>query len=519
MYTKRINRTIHFISQTINFIASNGIRGTISRIQSLWINQKKYSYRMLLLAFPQKFPPSDIEKNKQAWLSTINSTALNSLNRLLPRISIHEKPADILSALRNLIGESKYYKFLDSLFILESVITKSSDTEFPLIQSAKLPDAHNRNPRKNILFITSQVPNPHHGGGNRIINFIKILSERNNIFLVTAHHPYKDDSFLNEIGQYCRSLYKIPYWQFGDNQVEIHNWLEGVPIDVVHYEWPASLNNYDPLFGRMHIFTYMEAVSLRLLMDMDKAPPLSPTWLDTLTQLIHALRIEIADTVPLTSRIAVTTKDGDFFRRIYPYQEYAVLNHGVNLDEFTLSDTEPDPKTLVFVGNFGHYPNVDAIIYFFNEIWPKISKTIPDIRIYLVGPNPPKELTHMGHSQQVIVTGGVPDVRPYIQKATICIAPLITGAGLRGKVIEYAALKRTFVATSIAMTDLAYEDGSDYLKADTSSEFAQRIIVLLKDDTLRNKMARAAYETTQKNYATRHLVDYLYRLYDHLEQG
>jgi glycosyltransferase involved in cell wall biosynthesis len=154
--------------------------------------------------------------------------------------------------------------------------------------------------------------------------------------------------------------------------------------------------------------------------------------------------------------------------------------------------------------------------YFFNEIWGNIWKAVTDVRIYLVGPNPPKEFFRLANSENIIITGGVPDVRPYIQKATVCIAPLITGAGLRGKVIEYAALKRTFVATSIAMTDLAYKDGSDYMKADTASVFSQKVISLLEDDKLRQKMTISAYKTTQKNYDTRRLVNFLYRLYDHL---
>ena len=87
-------------------------------------------------------------------------------------------------------------------------------------------------------------------------------------------------------------------------------------------------------------------------------------------------------------------------------------------------------------------------------------KEIPDVRIYLVGANPSEKITRLADGQRIfIVTGKVPDIRPYIQKASICIAPLITGAGLRGKVIEYAALHRTFVATALATTDLAFEDG------------------------------------------------------------
>jgi glycosyltransferase involved in cell wall biosynthesis len=312
---------------------------------------------------------------------------------------------------------------------------------------------------------------------------MKILSENNDVYLATIYYPGEDDQLLNDISMYCRAVHGIPYWRFGNNQAEIRRWLNNVPIDIVHYEWADALKNYDPTAGRIQIFTYMEAVSLRLLMDMEKLPPLSTTWLDSL----------------------------------YPQQTYMVLNHGVNLDEFSLPDVKPEPKTLTFVGNFGHYPNVDAMTWFFSQVWNEILKEEPNTRIYLVGPNPPETLVRLADGKQIIVTGGVPDVRPYIQKATLCIAPLISGAGLRGKVIEYAALQRTFVASSIATEDLIYRHEIEYLQANTAREFARNVIRLLQDGTLARELANSAYTATQQHYDTRRLVSFLLRLYNYLE--
>jgi glycosyltransferase involved in cell wall biosynthesis len=518
MFFVKVKKYTILAYRAIGFFKENGARWTILRIIFKIKRDKKYSYKTLRRTFSRKFiKASQLSNKDQSWTSVIDFSAQSPLERVLKNLNIKEDPTDVLASLKGAFDENNYCRFLENLFTIENVIENiRGEQEYTLIQASALPQISEKPPRRRILFITAQIPNPYHGGGNRIINFMKILSEDNDIYLATIYYPNEDDDLLTHLGRYCHSLYKIPYWQFGDNRAEILKWLEGKSMDIVHYEWPASLKNYEPDFGHLHIFTYMEAVSLRLLMDMEKFPPLSTAWLETLNQLIHALKIEIADTTTLTSRIAVTTKDGDFFRGIYPYQEYAVLNHGVNLDEFILPDVDSEINTLLFVGNFGHYPNVDAMTYFFNEIWDDIRREVPDVRIYLVGPNPPKEFLHLTNNENIIITGRVPDVRPYIQKATVCIAPLITGAGLRGKVIEYAALKRTFVATSIAMTDLAYEDGSDYLKADTASSFSQRVISMLEDDKLRQKMANSAYKTTQKNYDTRRLVNFLYGLYDHL---
>jgi glycosyltransferase involved in cell wall biosynthesis len=125
----------------------------------------------------------------------------------------------------------------------------------------------------------------------------------------------------------------------------------------------------------------------------------------------------------------------------------------------------------------------------------------------------------LADGKRIIVTGNVPDVRPYIQRASVCIAPLLKGAGLRGKVIEYAALRRPFVATSIATTDLVFKDGADYLCADTAAEFIQKAAALLKDSKMAKEMAANAFETAQQNYDTRRLANFLCRLYQYLEKA
>ena len=96
----------------------------------------------------------------------------------------------------------------------------------------------------------------------------EILSESNDIYLSACFIPEDDEAALRAITPYCGPIEKNPLWRFGGNQAEIRAWLNGMTMDVVHYEWPRSLENYDSSYGSYHIFTYMEAVSLRLLIDL-----------------------------------------------------------------------------------------------------------------------------------------------------------------------------------------------------------------------------------------------------------
>jgi len=456
---------------------------------------------------------------ERKWNKLIDSAAQVALQAFLDRLKIPQKSDEVLSRLKTTTGSNRYAHMLGDLFSLVQVLcaAHNSDPIQTLVQASKLPEIADSTRRRHILFITTLFPSSQHGGGNRVLNFIKILSRNNDIYLSTAFDPENDAKELKNLETLCHSIQTIPYNQFGKNQAKILHWLNGTQMDIVHYEWPRAMENFDPGFGPIQIFTYMEAVSLRLQMDLDQLQPLSGAWLEKFAEFIHALRVELVDAAQLTTRITVTTKDGNYFRDLYPYQTYAVLNHGVIFDEFCLADIEPEPHTLVFVGNYEHYPNADAMLFFLNEIWPVVCHELPDARIYIVGPNPPETITRFADARHVIITGAVPDHRVYIQKASVGIAPLINGAGMRGKVIDYAALRRTFVATSIAMTDLVFEDGLDFYRADTAQEFSQKIIDLLKDAELADKMSATAFNTARQNYDMHSLTDFMVRLYEHLE--
>lgn len=372
--------------------------------------------------------------------------------------------------------------------------------------------------RRNILFITGQFPNPIHGGGSRLVDFIKILSGDHNIYLYSWFVESEDAAAYQALSPYCQKIERVHYVDFENSVTAIKNFIAGIPIDIVHYEWPRSLTNFDPSLGRYHIFTFMEAVSLRLLLDLAFERPFSSRWLNVMIDLINTLKVEVVDAAQVDSRIVVTHKDGEFLARFNPKAAYVVLNHGISLDDFCLSDTPPDDKTLMFVGNYLHYPNADAMQFFFGKIFKQIKAQVPDFKIYLVGANPTKQIRAYHDNRQVFVTGTVEDIRPYIQQAAVCIAPLITGAGIRTKVIQYAALKRVCIATPIAAADLVFENGKDIFITDDPAIFAEKVVYLLKNPTVARTMSETAYETARLHYDNRQLVNYLCCLYEHLDR-
>ena len=336
--------------------------------------------------------------------------------------------------------------------------------------------------RRRILFVCGEFPNPVHGGGGRVADFIKALGADHDVYVGAWYDRLRDSAALAELEPHCRGLLRLSFEDLEAGCAdELLGLLDGRPADVVHYEWPRALNSFDRRLGRHHVYTHMEAVSCSLWIDLRRLPPLSPDWLRRLAQLLIMLKTEILDVKKADAQIVVTAKDGEFLSRFAAGQTFYVVNHGINRTEFDLPDQPAEPRSLVFTGNFIHYPNVDAVHWFMRDVRPRILASVPDLRVWLVGAHPPAELQRYHDGAGVVVTGRVPDVRPYVQKAAVCIAPLVSGAGLRTKVVQYAALRRPCVATSIAVEDLGFADGRDVFVADAPETFADRVVELLLD--------------------------------------
>lgn len=408
----------------------------------------------------------------------------------------------------------------DLSVLLDFVADQAGNQPAEVIRASDLePSSISLTRQRNILFITGQFPNDHHGGGGRLVDFIKAMSQEHNLYLYSVFVEQEDSATYHLLKPFCQKIKCVPPPDFSYNLAGVREFINNLPaIDIVHYEWPAALSVYHPSWGKYHLFTHMEAVSLRLLMDLDFEEPLSASWLNNMIQLLKMLKIELVDASPMDALIVVTQKDGEFLARLNPGASYLVLPHGANMADFCLPDVPPEKNTLVFVGHYGHYPNEDAVKFFCEEILGPIKAQVPDVKVWLVGADPTPLVRGYHDGRHIFVTGMVDDIRPYIQRASVCLAPLISGAGMRGKVTQYAALKRVCVATSIAATDLPFEEGRDIFIADDPILFAERVVYLLQHPEVAQQMAQAAYEKAQAYCDSQLLVKYLYRIYDRLDQ-
>jgi hypothetical protein len=145
---------------------------------------------------------------------------------------------------------------------------------------------------------------------------------------------------------------------------------------------------------------------------------------------------------------------------------------------------------LLFVGGFWHVPNGDAVLWFTEQVWPLIRAHAADLVFRIVGADPTPEVLALGRLPGVEVLGHVPDLAPHFNRARVFVAPLRFGAGMKGKVGQSLVHGLPVVATPVGAEGMALEDGQHLLVAETAKAFADRVLTLLRDDALWQRLQR-----------------------------
>lgn len=179
------------------------------------------------------------------------------------------------------------------------------------------------------------------------------------------------------------------------------------------------------------------------------------------------------------------------------YERFELIPNGVNLADYGDVSERPQRHSLIFTGPFNYLANYDAMQWFLGDIYPRVRAQEPEARLTITGAHGDLPLPC---EEGVTRTGLVPDVLPLIAAARASIAPLRLGGGSRLKVLEAMALRTPVIATSKAVKGLEVVPGEDVLVADRADTFADATLRLLRDDSLRERMAARAYALLRERY-------------------
>ena len=171
-----------------------------------------------------------------------------------------------------------------------------------------------------------------------------------------------------------------------------------------------------------------------------------------------------------------------------------------------------EPPTVLFVGGFGHPPNVDAARWLARSIFPRVVEHVPNARLELVGDRPGADVRDLA-GDAVSVHGSVPDVSPYLNRAAVVAAPIRLGGSMRGKVLEALGGGKALVATPRAAEGVEAVPGEHYVLASTEDELSEALIALLRDPGARRQLAERARAWAEESLSWERSVLELERLY------
>ncbi len=211
--------------------------------------------------------------------------------------------------------------------------------------------------------------------------------------------------------------------------------------------------------------------------------------------------------------------DGELIGQLCPGLRTAVAPNVVDVNDYEMGGEE-DPLTIVYQGGMDWFPNRDALEYFVQAILPLVQREIPDVRLIAAGRNPAPEFrARFSHVPALKFTGTLPDLRPVIAEAAVCVVPLRIGSGTRLKILEGGVMGKAIVSTTIGAEGLDFVPGKEILIADDPAAFAGNVVELLRDPARRKVMGEAARKRVSRDYDVTALERSIAQAFQDLQQS
>jgi glycosyltransferase involved in cell wall biosynthesis len=401
-------------------------------------------------------------------------------------------------------------------------------------------DPGSRGERLRILFVTRHLPSRQSGSPVRIRGLIAGLAERHTISVLSFVSPREDHRrALDELRPYTDEVVVIPNERFGlsrtaKRSMQLRSLFGAKSFARLRHESQPFQKALDRLCER----SSFDIIQVETCVMAHYAFPSEPALiLDEHNIEYEILRrtVGVAHGIPrklhsyvdylklkaeeeaswrVADACAVTTpRDEAAIRQAVPTARTAVVPNAADTEFYSPQASRPEPATILFFGTIAHYPNTDGLLFFLDNVMPLLKRVRPDVRLLVVGPAPTPEIRRRA-ARDVIVTGEVPDVRPYLERAKVVIVPLRIGGGTRLKIVEAMAMAKPVVSTSLGAEGLEVTDGENILLADDARTFADRVARILGDDAVAMSLGSAGRRLVERSYdwnASARQLEALYR--------
>ncbi len=397
--------------------------------------------------------------------------------------------------------------------------------EGPAKKAESTPMTGGSQDKLKLLMVSGMFPSVEHAGGLRLYDILQDLAARHEVHLYSVFQESLDRASLEKLRPLLASIRLVPEAQFQIDDLDA--WLKRsalAPEDfsAVLLEYPHSTALAESLKkrGARLFFTFMESVTRRKAIDFGLSVTTQPEKLPAIAKdLLDCFLTERKAMIHCESTIALTPADADYVESTFNAGRPHVVATGIS--PIFLAEASPVPAELgelgrsaIFVGYFDHYPNNEGMEWYLKNVHAQVLAAVPDFKLYVVGRGDTTRLKTLAQGQNsVVFVGRVESIAEWIEKARICISPLISGAGFRGKLNQYSALGRPTVSTGIGACGLPYVHGESVFKADDPAEFADAMIKLLLDDALWHDMQEKGKRVVDRHFGWPNLVQKLETIY------
>lgn len=193
-----------------------------------------------------------------------------------------------------------------------------------------------------------------------------------------------------------------------------------------------------------------------------------------------------------------------------PTVRITAVSPGLRAEMFVPMPEIEKEHAIIITGRFSSDQSHLGATWFLRNVWPVVRRRDPQVVLYLVGRDPTPTMNHLAlRDERVVVTGTVEDLRPYLAKSKLYVCPVLSGSGVRGKVLEAMAMELPVISTLVGSEGIAFEQGQNGFLADAPQMMADMICHVLHDDALRDKLGRNARKTVEAHFTWDRSLDLL----------
>lgn len=370
-----------------------------------------------------------------------------------------------------------------------------------------------------ILVVTPFLPykNAPHAGGVSVFESVRRLSRDHEVYLLSRLKP-SEIQYIEDVKRYCKELYLYPFkTPSSRNPIPIilsyiilglkaNRLIKGGSFDMVQVEYteagfafrrpkkPSILVAHDVITKPAMRMYEASKGSLQKAINFLKWRAVQ--WVERFI----SRKFDMVFTMSSVDRDILLSLDNTLHVEVSPNLFCLDFKDEVEVDR--------EQASLLFIGAMQRDVNVNAVLYFYQDVLPIIRRELPGVKFYVVGSNPPESLLKLAKDDpSLIVTGFVKDIREYFFKTMVFVSPLLVGGGIIVKNLQAMSYGLPVVTTSIGNEGIEAAPGRDIFVADGAEEFADRVLELLKDQKLRKRIGDSGRAFAQGRFSDDYLME------------